>query len=75
MCSVKFSGFGLMVYGVTLRRVCKLYNEPRNSLNPITLTLSGAKGLPGPWMSYFFGDMPYKYVGQSPQKEGHPGSW
>ena len=22
-------------------------------------------------MSYLFGDMPYKYVGQNPKKEGH----
>ena len=30
--------------------------------------------MPRPWMSYLFGDIPYKYEGQKPKKEGHPGS-
>ena len=25
-------------------------------------------------MSFLFGDIPYKFVGQNPKKEGHPGS-
>ena len=30
--------------------------------------------LPGPWMSYLFEGIPYKFIGHNPKKEGHPGS-
>ena len=35
---------------------------------------SQAGPIAGPWTSYVFGNMPYKYLGQNPKKEGHPGS-
>ena len=30
--------------------------------------------LPGPRMSYLFGDIPYKYIGWNSKMIGHPGS-